>query len=297
MKHAFILIPMLAVLSFPSSATGSKAFPYDEQHEVLGRVGRYTVKNGESLYEVARTYKTGFNKIVAANPRVDPIVPGNGRSLIIPTSWVLPDTDRSTGIVINISEMRLYYFFKKNGRQLVRTYPIGIGDEGYNTPQGTFKVIEKIEHPSWHVPASIRKENPELPEVVPPGPSNPMGSHALRLSLGTVLIHGTDVPWGIGRRVSHGCVRLYPEDITELYCLVPVHTKVTIVRQPVKVGIRGGRVYLEVNKDPERKRYDYLGQATALLEKKGLLGIVSMDKVAKAVKEKKGVPVDVLMTK
>ncbi len=289
---------MLALCSFPVFATGAAdTYHYDNQCEVLGAVRKYTVKNRESLYEVARRYKTGFNKIVAANPGVDPIVPGKGRAIVLPTSWVLPDTDRSTGIVINISEMRLYYFFEKNGSPVVRTYPIGIGDEGYGTPMGTFTVIEKIKHPSWHVPASIRKERPELPEIVPPGPSNPLGSRALRLSRRTVLIHGTDVPWGIGRRVSHGCVRLYPEDIVELYRLVPLRTKVTIIRQPVNVGLRNGRVYVEVNRDPERRGYDYLGEATALLQKKGLLGVVSMDKIAKAVKDKKGFPVDVQMEK
>lgn len=297
MKNAFILIITLALLSFAGFAAGADAFRYDEQNEVLGSVRRYRVKDGESLYEIARTYKTGFNKIVAANPGVDPYVPGKRTSLILPTSWVLPDTGRDKGIVINISEMRLYYFFKWKGARLVKTYPIGIGDEGFGTPVGTFRVIEKIKHPSWHVPASIRKEKPELPEVVPPGPDNPMGSHALRLSMKTFLVHGTDVPWGIGRRVSHGCIRLYPEDIVELYRLVPIKTKVTIVRQPVKAGVSRGRVYVEVNKDPDRRRYDYLGKAKNLLKKKGLFDRVDREKLVKAVREKKGFPVDVSLKK
>jgi L,D-transpeptidase ErfK/SrfK len=147
------------------------------------------------------------------------------------------------------------------------------------------------------VPESIRKEKPELPAVVPPGPDNPMGSHALRLSRRTVLIHGTDVPWGIGSRVSHGCIRLYPEDIVELFQIVPLKTAVTIVQQPVKVGISRGHVYLEVNKDEDLKSFDYRSKAVALLRKRGLLDGVNMDKVAKVVREKRGLPVDVSLKK
>lgn len=297
MKNVFILITVLAILSIPGTTLGARAFRYGEQNTVLGSVGRYTVKENESLYEIARTYKTGFNKIVAANRGVDPIIPGTGTRLILPTSWVLPDIILDRGIVINISEMRLYYFFEKRGVHRVRTYPVGIGDQGAGTPVGKFKVVEKIENPSWRVPASIRKEHPELPKVVPPGPDNPMGSHALRLSGGKILIHGTDVPWGIGKRVSHGCLRLYPEDIKELFSLVPINTPVTIIRQPVKAGLSRGNVYVEVNRDPERKRYDYQGAAMDLLRKKGLSDRVSMEKLQKAIREKKGYPVDVSLPK
>jgi L,D-transpeptidase ErfK/SrfK len=277
----------------PGFAAGAEAYLYDKKHEVIGQIGRYTVKANESLYEVARTYKTGFNKIVAANPSIDPYVPGEGTSLILPTSVILPDTARMPGIVINLSEMRLYYFFRRNMRDPVKTYPIGIGDEGTDTPLGTFRVVEKIENPSWYVPASIRKEKPELPAVVPPGPDNPMGSHALRLSRTTILIHGTDVPWGIGRRVSHGCIRLYPEDIAELFRLVKVNTRVTIVQQPVKVGVSSGHVFVEVNEDDDLGSYDYFGEAKTLLEKKGLLDKININKLTKAVKEKRGYPIDI----
>jgi len=294
-RHAFSLslIALFVLLSLLSIAAGSDAFRFDQQNEVLGSILRYTVKNDESLYEIARTYKTGFNKIVAANPGIDPYVPGKGTSLILPTSWILPDAGREPGIVVNISEMRLYYFFMKHGARMVKTYPIGIGDEGNDTPLGTFKIIEKIVHPAWNVPESIRREKPELPAVVPPGPDNPMGTHALRLSRRTVLIHGTDVPWGIGRRVSHGCIRLYPEDIVELFALVPIHTRVTIVQQPVKVGVSRGRVYIEVNEDKEMKSFDYAREAASLLGKRGLLDSVSMNKVARTVREKRGFAADV----
>ncbi len=286
-----------ALFFLPAVASCAEPFRFDKHNEVLGRIGGYTIKKDESLYELARMYKTGFNEIVEANPGVDPYVPGKGTSLTLPTSWILPDASRTPGIVINVSEMRLYYYFKQGVRVLVKTYPIGIGDEGNDTPLGTFRIVEKIVHPAWYVPESIRKEKPELPAVVPPGPDNPMGSHALRLSHRTVLIHGTDVPWGIGRRVSHGCIRLYPEDIAELFHLVPVNTKVTIVQQPVKVGVSGKRVYVEVNEDSELKIFDYLSSAKALLRKKGLFARVSIDKLMRAVSEKKGYPVDVSLAK
>jgi L,D-transpeptidase ErfK/SrfK len=293
MKHSVKVIAMLMLLVIPYVASGGEAFHFDEQNEVIGSIGRYRVKNKESLYEIARSYKTGLDSIVAANPGIDPFIPKRGTSLILPTAWVLPDVSRKSGIVVNLSEMRLYYFFIKNGERMVRTYPIGIGDEGAITPLGKFRVVEKIVNPAWHVPESIRRIKPELPAVVPPGPDNPMGSHALRLSRRTVLIHGTDVPWGIGKRVSHGCIRLYPEDIVELFHLVPVNTRVTIVQQPVKIGVSDRHVYVEVNRDSDLKTYDYLGNAKELLWKKGLFDMTDVKRLTRAVKEKRGFPVDI----
>jgi L,D-transpeptidase ErfK/SrfK len=287
---------LLVFLSLSGKALGAEAFRFDEKREVIGRTGNYTVKNNESLYEIARTYKTGFNEIVDANPGIDPYVPGKGTSLILPTSWILPDSSRAPGIVIDLSGMRLFYYFKKGDRPSVKTYPIGIGDEGADTPLGAFKVVEKIVRPAWHVPESIRKEKPELPPVVPPGPNNPMGSHALRLSRRTILIHGTDVPWGIGRRISHGCIRLYPEDIVELFPLVPVNISVIIVRQPVKVGVSGGHVYVEVNADG-RPNAGYLDEVKTLLKKRGLFDRIDSRKLAQAVNEKRGLPMDVSSVK
>jgi L,D-transpeptidase ErfK/SrfK len=293
----FLALIAAALLSHPGPAAGSDVFRFDEQEEVVGKIRPYKVKDNESLYEIARTYKIGFNAIVAANPGIDPYVPGKGTKLILPTAWILPDSIRAAGIVINLSEMRLYYFYRKLGKMNVKTYPIGIGDEGSDTPLGAFNVTEKIVHPAWYVPESIRKEKPELPAVVPPGPDNPMGTHALRLSNGTVLIHGTDVPWGIGRRVSHGCIRLYPEDIVELFRLVPVNTAVKIVEQPVKVGVSHGKVYVEVDEDTALKAYDYRGEAEALLRKKNLYDRVDMNKLTDAVSKKRGFPVDVSLSK
>ncbi|HSB31613.1 MAG TPA: transporter substrate-binding domain-containing protein [Candidatus Sulfobium mesophilum] len=285
------------LLSLPWTTYASEDFRFDKHNELLGKNKRYKVKENESLYEIARKYKTGFNEITAANPGIDPFVPENGTPLILPNSRLLPNTSLTPGIVINLSEMRLYYFFRKKGRNLVRSYPIGIGDQGANTPLGTFRVIEKIPHPAWNVPKSIRKERPELPAVVPPGPDNPMGDYALRLSRETVLIHGTDMPWGIGNRVSHGCIRLYPEDIMELFRLVPVNSRVIIVQQPVKTGVSNGRVYVEVNEDSALRNFDYLDNAKTLLKKKGLFSKVNINKLKQAVREKRGYPVNITLTK
>jgi L,D-transpeptidase ErfK/SrfK len=171
------------------------------------------------------------------------------------------------------------------------TFPIGIGSEGYDTPIGRFTVTEKLIDPPWYVPPSITKERHGLPGVVPPGPDNPLGSHALRLSLKTILIHGTNRPWGVGRKASHGCIRLYPEDIPKLFQLAPAGAKVTIVRQPVKVGIKGRTVYMEVHGDDQNRDFNYFDEAVRLLRKKGLLNKISPEKLKKAAERKQGLPV------
>ena len=166
------------------------------------------------------------------------------RKIVLPTAHLLPEAPRE-GIVINLPEMRLYYFAE--AEQQPETYPIGIGREGWTTPTGTSRIVRKAEAPSWYPPDSIRAERPELPAVVEPGEDNPLGSHALYLDWPAYLIHGTNRPWGIGRRISSGCIRMYPEDIVSLFERVPVNTPVTVVDQPVKLGWIGGDLYLEAH--------------------------------------------------
>ena len=184
------------------------------------------------------------------------------------------------------------YYFSKHSGAIVRTYPIGIGSEGNETPIGVFKITEKVVKPSWRVPESIRKEKPELPAVVPPGPDNPLGSHALRLSAKSVLIHGTNRPFAVGRRASHGCIRMYPEDIPKLFQAVPNQSKVTIIRQPVKVGVSNSRVFIEIHKD-EYLQTNYFNEAVQLLKKKNLYDSIDKEKMLTALREKKGIPVDI----
>ncbi len=270
-----------------------QGFPLADRDSVLGSVMTYKIGAGESLIETARKYDLGYNQIVTANSGLDPYVPDALRLVVIPTSWILPEGSFHSGIVINLSEFRLYLFYRVGHSRGVFTFPIGIGSEGKNTPTGHFVIIEKIIRPPWYVPESIRKENPNLPAVVPPGPENPLGSHAMRLSLPSILIHGTNRPLGIGRRVSHGCLHLYPEDITVLFHLVKKGMNVTIVRQPVKVGLKGGKVYLEVHGEDAKNDSALISDALSLLAKKSILGRVSTEKLYSAIRDKKGMPVDI----
>ena len=258
--------------------------------EIIGETCRVMVLPGDSLIEMAREYDLGFNEIEAANPTLDAYVPTPGAAVTLPTSWIIPRAAAPGRVVVNLSEMRLFQIPRNPGP--VTTFPVGIGTEGWATPVGTFKVIQKQVNPAWYPPASIRREEPDLPAMVPPGPDNPLGTHALRLSKGSILIHGTDTPFAVGRRASHGCLRLYPEDIPVLYGQVPVGAEVRIVREPVKVGVRRGRVHVEVHPDEDAK-VDLAAEARRLLEKRGLMGSVDAEKLAEALKDLRGLPVDV----
>ena len=291
MIGSFLAVSLIFVLA--SRATAAVSYPYGKGTTVIGEVQTYEVENDESLIEIARDFDVGYNQMESANPTLDPFVPGEEAMVTVPTFWILPELSSYDGIVINISEMRLYYFYKKDRSPVVTTYPIGIGSEGNDTPVGVFKIVQKIVNPSWYPPPSIRKERPELPKVIPPGPDNPLGSHALRLSLGTVLIHGTNRPFAVGRKVTHGCIRLYPEDIPELFRMIPSGMKVTIVRQPIKVGVRNNKVYIEVHRDDYRQKVDYFNEAVKLLTRRGLLKNVSTEKIYQAVQEKQGFPVEI----
>ncbi|HEY6837546.1 MAG TPA: L,D-transpeptidase family protein [Geobacteraceae bacterium] len=260
--------------------------------EVVGTIKSYRVHGDESLIEIARRFDLGYNEIAQANPALDPFVPGNDAQVVIPQGWVVPAALKTSEMVVNLSEMRVYRTFPAGGGKLLSTFPIGIGSEGSETPLGTFGILQKITAPSWHVPLSIRQEKPELPAVVPPGPDNPLGSHALRISPDGVMIHGTNKPWGVGREVSHGCIRLYPEDIPRLFGQVRVGTKVAIVREPIKVGVKGERVYIEVHAD-SRWHGSSFEELLRLLRGRKLVQRVDMAKCRQALREKKGVMVDV----
>ena len=222
--------------------------------EVVGQTKLHSATQDDSLIELARSYDLGYVELAAANPGVDPWVPGEGRQITIPAAHILPPGPHE-GIVINLAEQRLYYFHPDG---LVSTFPIGVGREGADTPLGTTKVVRKKEDPTWTPPASARAEDPSLPKVVPPGPENPLGHRALYLGWPAYLIHGTNEPYGIGRRVSRGCIRLYPEDIERLYTLVAKGTAVRVIDEPVKVERVSGAIYVEAHPS--------LGQASQLEE-------------------------------
>ncbi len=293
MKSNTVLVLLILSVILYSQALGEDGYPYKKDTSLIGAPVTYKVKKGESLIEIIRKFDLGYNETVAANPRLAPSALKSGASITMPTFWILPDEAERKDIVINLSEMRLYYFFEEKKTKSVITFPIGIGTEGRDTPVGRFSIIEKIENPSWHVPESIRKEKPDLPKVVPPGPNNPLGSHALRLSLGDILIHGTDQPWSIGRRISHGCIRLYPEDIPKLFGMAQKGAEVAIIHQPIKTGIKDGEIYIEVHSDDTMKDLNYFDAAVVLLCRKSLIKDIDLEKLYSAASQRSGVPVKI----
>lgn len=259
--------------------------------QLAGVVGTAIVAEGDSLVEMARRYDLGFGELAAANPGLDPFVPGVGARIVLPTAWIVPELESGT-LLVNLSEMRLFLLAEQGGTSQLVTLPVGIGVAEAATPLGSFRVRAKETNPTWHVPPSVRLAEPGLPESVPPGPDNPLGTHALRLDVGAILIHGTNRPWGVGRRVSHGCIRLYPEDIPVLYHLVQVGTPVRVVREPVKIGLAEGRILVEVHDDAEAQ-VDLLHEVRRLLKRRGLLDGVEPTRLEAAVRQRTGTPVDV----
>jgi L,D-transpeptidase ErfK/SrfK len=223
----------------------------------------------DTLSDLARAYGLGYDEIVAANPGIDPWLPGEGTPIVLPTQFVLPDVEH-TGLILNIATKRLFYFPEEGdaAAEYVLTYPIGIGRVGWETPLGETAVVSKARDPHWWVPASVRKEHAEmgnpLPAVVPPGPDNPLGNRVLKLDMPGYLIHGTNQPYGVGMRVSHGCVRLYPENIEFLYELIDVGEVVTIINEPFQFGYRDGMLFFEAHaplEDDELSAEERLGAA------------------------------------
>ena len=215
---------------------------------VIGSNRIYVLGADETLIELAYRAGLGYEGLAAANPGIDPWLPEAGRAVLLPYEAILP-AGTGLGITINLAEYRLYLVWEQQGRRLVRIYPIGIGAEGVETREGRFTVTGVTSDPTWTVPASIRAERPELPASVPPGPENPLGEYWIGLSLEGIGIHGTNKPYGLGRRVSHGCIRLYPEDIEDLAARVGKGTEVRIVYQPIKLGLRGRYLLAEVHPD------------------------------------------------
>lgn len=233
-----------ACLVLVSCLAGSMAEGAGMNSDIIGENKYYQVKEGDTLLEIARLHDLGFIELVSANPGVDPWIPEAGRTILLPTEHILPDGPRR-GIVINRTELRLYYFDDRTGEAI--TYPIGIGREGRETPLGSTAIAAKRVNPAWTPPPSIRAERPELPVTVPPGPENPLGFFAMNLGWQNYVIHGTNKPYGIGRRVSSGCIRLYPEDIESFFGEIEIGTPVTVVDQAVKLGWADGELYMEIH--------------------------------------------------
>jgi L,D-transpeptidase ErfK/SrfK len=269
-----------------------------KQDDVIGRLAVIRLEKEDTLPDIARHFSLGINTVSAANPGTDIWVPENGQRILLPLSFILPDTPRK-GIVINLAAMRLFYFTANGNLLAVSTYPVGVGTTERPTPMGRMHVTRKKFRPTWYVPASIaedhRKKGDPLPPNVPPGPLNPLGEYALYLSKSGYLVHGTNKPASIGLRATNGCIRLYPEDIKRLYENTPVKTPVKIVNQPYLVGQRDGIVYIEAHTPFEESGTTELQKAFAKLRKIARKSEHALDwkKVKEAVIEARGIPVPI----
>ncbi len=262
LTSAFTWIPVWATVSYTLKTPGDS---------MIGNLEEVRAEHEDTLPDIARANGLGFREIKLANPGVDTWLPGEGTEIVLPNLFVLPVTPH-VGIVLNIPEMRLYYFPPQESDQVseVITHPIGVGRLGWSTPYMNTRIIQKKTRPSWYPPESIRKEHAEqgdpLPKRVPPGPDNPLGNYAMRLGMPEYIIHGTNKPFGIGMRVSHGCIRLYPEDIKSLYQQVELRTPVRIVNQPYKVGSYNDRIYLEAHPFLEEDGEQFDGNLSIIVE-------------------------------
>jgi L,D-transpeptidase ErfK/SrfK len=262
---------------------------------LFGTVQHHKVVERETLLDVARDADLGFREVRDANPGIDEWVPPPATDVTVPTRWILPRS-RFRGLVVNVPEMRLYMFpvDSRPGQQVaLLTWPVGIGVEEAPSPEGPFTVRSKDAHPTWIVPADIQRTMDSPQKVVPPGPENPLGAYRIRLSKGLYSIHGTNDPWSIGRLTTHGCIRLYPEDIETLFPLVRPGMPGELVYQPVKLGEDGGRVFVEVHDDVYKRIPNFERYAQAELRKAKLTTRVDPDLFKAALKAKSGVPTDV----
>ena len=264
-----IVAPTSAALPKPNA---THRFEIEADTQIVGYVQKTVIGKDDTLPDVARRFDVGYEEMVTANPGVDPWLPGVGREVIVPTHFILPAAPHE-GVVVNVAEMRIFYYpRRKTGEpQIVYTHPIGIGKVGWKTPEGTTKIVGRQKDPVWTVPKSVRQEHAEdgdmLPAQVPPGPDNPLGQYMFRLGWQSYLIHGTNKPYGVGMRSSHGCMRLYPEDIAVFFDLIPIGTQVTVVNQPYLFGWRDGILYLQAYAVTEDDSRDWSKNGKALLAK------------------------------
>jgi L,D-transpeptidase ErfK/SrfK len=273
--------------------------------DVIGEVQHAHVNTGDTLLDIARRHDLGQDEILLANPAVDRWSPSPGAMILLPNRYILPKAKR-TGLILNVPEMRLYYFPKPGlGKlPLVVTHPVSIGRMDWQTPLRNTQVVAKQTDPAWYPPQSLKKEaaasGQALPDLVKPGPDNPLGRYAIRLGIPGYLIHSTNKPYGVGMRVTHGCVRMYPEDIETLFDGVAVGTPVQIINQPIKVGWLDSTLYLEIHPPlaEDRDKYGDLTQmvldmiSDAIAEENTKYRVMLRNSAIKrAIEEENGIPV------
>ncbi len=309
LKQSVMILLLWTGFSYSAFCT-SYPLPTNPGDSLIGDPGTPTIVTAtkdDTLLDIAFRYDVGQNEILLANPDIDRWMPGEGTEVIIPNSYLLPNAPRE-GLVLNLPEFRLYYYpnDKEQPTNSVLTYPISIGRQDWETPLGVTKIIEKKANPTWTPPASIKKEHAAkgeiLPDVVPAGPDNPLGLFAIRLGIPGYLIHSTNKPYGVGMRVSHGCIRMYPKDIEKLFPEIPVGTPVHIVNQPIKVGWLNNILYIQVYPplEGENSSYDdYLQKALDLIEKANndQIPVLEGEQLTRALKERNGKPVAIFQRK
>jgi L,D-transpeptidase ErfK/SrfK len=273
----------------------------DRAKTVIGHTRFYDAQKGDTFFDLARFYGLGYNEIEQANPGIDGWIPPVGQAIVLSTAWVLPQV-AFEGLVVNIPEMRLYYFHPrvKNAPQLVSTYPVGLGRDDWRTPAGKFKIQGKTKNPTWNIPPSIQKERIKekgySEKSIPGGdPNNPLGKYRIELTLPMYRIHGTNIPWGVGMQVSHGCIRLYPEDIEQLFPMIKIGSPGAFVYQPIKLGARDGRIFVEVHPDIYTMTPGLFGEARRLVRQLGWTDRVDFKRIERAVQEQSGVALDVTL--
>ncbi|WP_432823544.1 L,D-transpeptidase [Trichloromonas sp.] len=290
---AIVLIYLLTAHSVcawdPELKSDSFLLSPDWQGEVIGAHRFHTAGPKETLMELARDKMLGYTNVKNANPGIDPWFPSPGQVVLLPYSSILP-IEANPGITINLAELRLYYIWEENGRFRARTYPVGIGTEGTESPLGQFAILSKIENPTWTVPLSIRKERPESPASVPPGPSNPLGKFWMGFSRGGFGVHGTNIPLGVGRRVSHGCLRLYAQDIQDLFSRAAIGTPLQIINNPIKVGRKNDILFLEVHRDLQENDDELKKEIVRQARVLNWSGTLDWDGIERILKENRGIP-------
>ena len=302
--------PVVAPVAAPEVALpeATQRFELAPDQDVIGHVQITESSKEDTLTDIARRFNVGYEEIVRANPGVDPWLPGAGRAIVVPTAFILPDAPRE-GVIINVAAMRIFYFPKhKSGEPaVVYTHPIGIGKVGWKTPEGVTKITRRQKDPVWHVPVSVIKEHKEngedLDAVIGAGPDNPLGRYAFYLGWPSYLIHGTNKPAGVGLRSSHGCIRLYPEDIESFYDMIPIGTQVRVVNQPFLFGWQDDELLMQASgpleddsHDGKKAQADGLPKAQqARIEKqlKRRNATLNADLVATLAHEPRGIPVPV----
>jgi len=274
-----------------SHRTGKKSLTF-KLNTLIGKPQHHRIEKGETLLDIARRYDLGINELQDLYPKLDPWIPSEGTDLVIPSQWILPMAAWD-GILINVAELRLFYFMKT--MDVVRTFPVGIGRLDEPTPLGISTIGEKRTKPTWFIPPALQQKYGV--KTVAPGPDNPLGNYWLGLRHSNYGIHGTNIPWSVGRMVTGGCIRLYPEDMEQLFKWIRVGTPVKIIYEPVKFGFLSGRLYVEVHRDVYNKIEDLVNYGLARLHAEGLVGKTNLIRLLQALLRQDGIPMDITSDK